>query len=205
MKRRWKLVLVTGIVALVVASISGVALAAGPRGSAADGSGNGPSQSRAAREGLCAVATATAPLDEYEEQALVFMLEEEKLARDVYTALYEKWDVAQFSNIAASESRHMTSVGKLVDRYDLAEPSTVDTPGVFLNDELQEAYNELVTRGAQSLEEAFRVGVTIEELDIADLEELIGRTAHTDITRVMQNLLRGSQNHLAAFTASLND
>jgi hypothetical protein len=205
MKRRWKLLLVAGVAALLVASVSGVALAAGPQWKASGEAGNASAQTRAVQDGSCIDTAAVTPLSEYEEETLLFMLEEEKLARDVYTALYAKWEVAQFSNIAASESRHMASIEKLVDRYDLVELDTLDTPGVFANDDLQALYDDLVARGTRSLEEAFQVGVDIEELDIDDLEDLIGQTSHADITRVMQNLLRGSQNHLRAFTASLNN
>ena len=38
-----------------------------------------------------------------ELKGLLFMREEEKLARDVYTALDAKWNINAFSNIASSE------------------------------------------------------------------------------------------------------
>jgi len=55
------------------------------------------------------------------------------------------------------------------------------------------------------LDEAYQVGVDIEELDIEDLENAIGVSGtHQDIVRVYNNLLDGSENHLAAFTSHLN-
>jgi hypothetical protein len=78
-----------------------------------------------------------------------------------------------------------------------------DTPGVFVNADLQAAYYALVAQGSQSLEEAYRVGVAIEEMDISDLEEFIAVSTHRDVTRVAGNLLSGSENHLAAFTTLL--
>ena len=205
MRKRWKTVVFAGIAVILVASVSGVALAGGPQWKSADGAGVGPAQTRGLRSGSGAAATAVGALSDYEKQALLYIREEEKLARDVYTALYAEWGITEFSTIAASESRHMASVKRLLDRYDLPDPVAVDTPGVFANDELQTAYERLVAQGTLSVAEAFRVGVTIEQLDIADLQELIDQTSRTDIGRVMQNLLRGSQNHLAAFTALLTD
>ena len=205
MKKRWKTVVFAGIAFVLVASVSGVALAAGPPWKSADEATVGPAQSRGLRSGSGAATNTRAPLTDYEERALTYMREEEKLARDVYTALYAEWGITEFSTIADSENRHMASVERLLDRYDLPDPVAVDTPGVFENDELQAAYEQLVAQGTVSAEEAFQVGVTIEQLDIADLQELIDQTSHTDISRVMQNLLRGSQNHLAAFTALLTD
>lgn len=37
---------------------------------------------------------------------LLYMREEEKLARDVYITLYEKWGIPVFNNISNRESDH---------------------------------------------------------------------------------------------------
>ena len=173
---------------------------------AASRNGNGPAATGQAGN-VSQPGTATTiliPLSDVEKSALLFMREEEKLARDVYTTLYAKWGVPVFSTIATSESRHMASIKTLLDRYGLTDPVAVDTlPGVFVNSELQAAYTQLVAQGNRSLEEALKAGVTIETLDIEDLQALIAVSAHNDATQVAQNLLRGSQNHRAAFTRIL--
>jgi len=56
-------------------------------------------------------------LSESEMQGLILMREEEKLARDVYTTLGEKWDLNIFINIAGSEQTHTDAVKYLLDRY----------------------------------------------------------------------------------------
>ena len=43
-------------------------------------------------------------------------------------------------------------------------------------------------------------GVEIEKLDIADLEEALAKTTHNDVSLVYKNLLKGSKNHLEAFS-----
>jgi len=149
------------------------------------------------------LATATVPLTPAEKEHLLFMREEERLARDVYTFLHERWDVKEFEAIAAAESRHMSRVEMLIDRYGLEDLVAMDVPGVFANKELQALYDSLVAQGSQSVEEAYKVGVAIEEHDIADLKEALASTEKRDLTRVFTNLLRGSQNHLAAFTSLL--
>ena len=58
-------------------------------------------------------------LTEIEENALIFMMEEERLARDVYTVLYTKWGLNQFQNIAKSEQSHMDAVEYLLKKYNL--------------------------------------------------------------------------------------
>ncbi|MEA1940422.1 MAG: DUF2202 domain-containing protein, partial [Candidatus Caldatribacteriota bacterium] len=61
-------------------------------------------------------------LDETEKEGLLLMREEEKLARDVYLNLYEKWNLKTFYNIAQSEKTHMEAIKTLLDRYDIKDP-----------------------------------------------------------------------------------
>ncbi len=58
-----------------------------------------------------------------EEEGLLFMREEEKLARDVYLVLFDKWGLRVFENIAESEQRHMDAVLYLLGKYGLDDPA----------------------------------------------------------------------------------
>jgi hypothetical protein len=145
-----------------------------------------------------------APLSEAEIEGLVYMREEEKLARDVYAALYEIWNVPVFSSIARSEAQHMDSVAELLDRYDLEDPiSANDEPGVFTDPVLQSLYDELVEQGRASLTDAMTVGATIEDLDIFDLQQQIAASDNDDLRIIYQNLMKGSRNHMRSFVAQL--
>ncbi len=139
-----------------------------------------------------------------EEDGLIHMREEEKLARDVYTTLYERWGLAIFSNIAASEQAHMTAIKLLLDKYDLDDPVTDSTVGVFTNTEIQDLYDSLVNDGNVSLAAALHVGATIEDLDLRDLYYFLAETDNSDIKTVYQNLAKGSRNHLRAFVYQLS-
>jgi hypothetical protein len=132
-----------------------------------------------------------------EEAGLLFMREEEKLARDVYLFLFDKWGLRVFKNIAASEQRHMDAILYLLGKYGLEDPAL--TPGFFQNQDLQDLYDYLMLKGEKSLGDAIEVGVLIEETDIYDIEKLIGQTDKKDITQVYTNLLDGSYRHLEAF------
>ena len=144
------------------------------------------------------------PLSEAEAEGILLMREEEKLARDVYLTLYEKWGLRTFTNIAAAESTHMDAMGILMDRYNLDDPIKTDAIGVFTNPELQDLYTALVAQGSESLSAALTVGATIEDLDIYDLERLITDTDNNDLKIVYQNLLKGSRNHMRAFDMQLS-
>lgn len=143
-----------------------------------------------------------AELTQEQIDGLVFMYQEEKVARDVYDVLGDVWGVNVFDNIQQSEQRHMDAVKSLLIKYNIPVPVLSDTVGLFELNELQEMYDALIARGKSSLTEALQVGVDIEVTDIADLEEHL-IDAPADIAAVYENLLAGSQNHLAAFTRLL--
>jgi hypothetical protein len=131
------------------------------------------------------------------------MREEEKLARDVYRTLGEKWNIPIFANIASSEQTHTDAVKALLVQYGIKDPVTDTTSGVFVNPVLQKLYGDLVTTGEKSLIEALSVGVTIEDLDTHDLEKQIALTNNTNIKAVYENLMKGSRNHLRSFYGQL--
>ncbi len=142
-------------------------------------------------------------LSENETNALLYMREEEKLARDVYKAMYEKWDHWLFDRISASEQRHMDAIGRLLKKYNLEDPVVDDTRGVFTNPDLKNLYDELVATGSESLVNALKAGATIEELDIFDLKERLAQADNRDVKTVFQNLMKGSRNHLRSFVYQL--
>jgi hypothetical protein len=142
-------------------------------------------------------------LSDAELEGLLYMREEEKLARDVYLTLYEKWGLPVFQNITKSEQTHMDAVKTLLDQYDIEDPAAGADVGVFANSDLQELYDQLIEQGSHSLAHALRVGATIEEIDILDLEKRVAQTDKADIRRVYENLMKGSRNHLRAFTFNL--
>ncbi len=146
-------------------------------------------------------------LTDEEAEALLFMREEEKLARDVYLTLGEEWpELAIFTNIAASEQKHMDAVLYLLGKYDLPDPAKGKGIGIFDDAKLQELYDSLmIDQEIMSVEEAIKVGIQIEEKDIFDLKEYLLLTEKTDIKQVFKNLLDGSYRHLEAFERNLNN
>jgi len=152
---------------------------------------------------LARKSASTAVLNPREVDDLLFMREEEKLARDVYLTLHELWGHQTFANIALSEQRHMDAVLGLLDTYGLPDPAAGKAVGQFENSELQQLHDALIETGRQSVLEALKVGGIIEETDARDLVEAIDTARFPDIDRVYQNLLNGSYNHLRAFASSI--
>ena len=147
----------------------------------------------------------TPSLNQQEKDAILYMREEEKLARDVYDSMYAKWEVNPFGNIRQSEQTHMDRMKTLITSYKLADPvaNNKDKPGLFSSTIFQKLYKELVATGSQSLTEALKAGAKIEELDIADMEERIRQTQRQDIITSYNYLKMASENHLRAFVRRL--
>lgn len=170
---------------LALALLSAVGLFASPADAARGGGGQ------------------VAPLNPVEAADLVFMRQEEKLARDVYLQSGERYAIAPFDHIAASEQRHMDSMLQLLQRYRLADPVSGFPIGQFADPNLQALHDNLRALGEDSAVAALKVGGLIEEVDMRDIVAAIERSQHVDIDRVYSNLLCGSRNHLRAFAGQI--
>ena len=157
---------------------------------------------------------------------LIFMREEEKLARDVYTKLGSMYpDSVIFGNIDDSEQRHTTAVKNMIEKYGYEDPNTNDNIGVYTGEDygwyFTEKYNLLVERASISELEALYVGAFIEELDMMDIKQCpqvivdadnginevneCGRvsTDNSDIANLYDSLLEGSDSHLEGYVNNI--
>jgi hypothetical protein len=141
-------------------------------------------------------------LTQQEKNDLLFLREEEKLARDVYLFSFDAYGDLIFNNIAASEQQHMDEIMHLLDKYDLDDPASPER-GVFKNEVLQGLYNDLTAQSQISLMKALTVGATIEDLDISDIATFETRTTNPIILNAYELLTCGSRNHLRSFTERL--
>ncbi len=145
-------------------------------------------------------------LSDLEKNSILFMREEEKLARDAYIRFYEQWGLNVFNNIRQSEQTHVDAMLKLINKYDLTDPVGNNDVGVFSNDTLQELYNVLIPQGNLNVVEALKTGALIEEVDIVDLKYALDHFVdNQDIQMVYENLYRASRNHLRAFVKNLSN
>ncbi len=141
----------------------------------------------------------TSELDDTEIHHLLFIREEEKMARDVYRVLYEKWGNPIFANIVESEQAHMDAMANLLAFYGIDDPVLSDETGAFTDDDIAVLYSWLIAWGSESEVDALLVGAYIEEYDIFDIWKAYDETDEERIQKVYQNLYEGSYNHLHAF------
>lgn len=169
-------------------------------------------------------------LDYNEETHMVFMREEEKLARDVYLTLGDMYpDAPIFHQIGeGSEQQHTDTMLSKLEQYGIADPNpnTNNLPGsigVFTGADygwyFDEKYSYLVAAGSNSELDALYVGAFIEELDMHDIimcptvitdtkgipEEECG-LVYTDEQPLINSynaLLDGSESHLRAYVGQI--
>lgn len=135
-------------------------------------------------------------LTQEQQDVLSYMWNEEKMARDVYRALYRQWGVTIFDTIAKSEQLHMDMVASLSARYGMTLPT--DQEGVFSLSEIQSLYATLISQGTRTSQDALRVGQIIEQTDIADLDARLALGTQ-DMQTMFIQLKEASLRHLSAF------
>lgn len=159
---------------------------------------------RAARNGdsrpCSALPSGAVTLSADEVKALVFQVEEERMARELYAAFGARWDLAPIRQIPRAEQRHEQTLRALAAQAAVALPPT--QPGRFSDPLLQERYDTLLARGLVSSNEALSAGAAVERQDLADLEVLSKSAQHEALKNMVTHLTRASQRHLAAFTES---
>jgi hypothetical protein len=132
-------------------------------------------------------------------EMLTFIVQEEKLAHDLYVQLASTSGAQQFANIVNSESTHISLVQGLLVSYNIVDPTVGLAEGEFLDQDLQALYDSLLASGSVDRAGAIAAGIAVEEKDIADLEAMLASDLPSDVASVLERLLSGSQNHLAAF------
>lgn len=143
-------------------------------------------------------------VDSTEAAMLQFMREEEYLAHDVYLVFAGLYGYQIFTNIKQSEFTHTTAIKNLLVKYGIYDPAANHQTGIFEDEDLQALYDSLIASGSASGQAAIEVGVAIETVDIQDIQNALLITDNKDIKKVLNNLLNGSYNHLAAFNSWLN-
>jgi hypothetical protein len=132
-------------------------------------------------------------------EMLTFIVQEEKLAHDLYVQLASTSGAQQFANIVNSESTHISLVQGLLVSYNIVDPTVGLAEGEFLDQDLQALYDSLLASGSVDRAGAIAAGIAVEEKDIADIEVMLASELPSDVASVLERLLSGSQNHLAAF------
>ena len=128
------------------------------------------------------------------------MIEEEKMAGDIYDVLYQQTGLKIFDRIATSEDRHLETLIAQAEQGGIdVDDLTLLPAGEYADGDMQALYATLLASASESTEAALLVGQQIEQVDIADLNEALADVAGTLLETAYNHLLIGSQHHLSAF------
>ena len=169
-------------------------------------------------------------LSQANKDDLAFMGNEERLAYDVYMALYNYHrdrgtTINQFYNISTrSETKHIATVRELVNKYNITkddltildtQPAASNTTpqnslpaGKYDISHIQNLYNTLLAKGKNSVQDALEVGCMVEVTDINDLNPKIDNAISSgakDLEDAFKFLREGSYNHYWAFDRGLKN
>jgi len=165
-------------------------------------------------------------LDFNEQTHLVFMCEEEKLARDVYRLLGRQFpELGVFTDMEASKEHSRCEVEELLRKYRVSVARVNDNVGVFswgiYGRYFMEKFLALSSQGSISPLNALYVGAFIEELNILDIRQCpkviidvkngindagscgSGYTDNPDVRRAYEVLLEESRRHLRTFVRAI--
>jgi hypothetical protein len=142
-----------------------------------------------------------------ESEDMVFLYQEEKMAKDVYLTLREIYNRPIFVNISNAETHHMQMLRDLADVNGVVFDKKLnrDVVGLFQDEKIQKMYDILIKEGEKSYVDALKVGAKVEEFDIRDINNSIAATSNASLHETYVLLRQASENHLRAFVQNLEN
>lgn len=121
------------------------------------------------------------------ESMFTVLINDEYKNRAEYQAIVDEFGVqAPFSNLIKAETMHINALTRLFQAYGLEVPNDEGSKFAVVPD---------------SLEEAYAIGVDAEIDNIALYEKYLDQDLPTNVERVLTNLQKASESHLATFEA----
>jgi len=132
---------------------------------------------------------------------LIRLYEDEILAHDLYVELGKIHPgIRPFQNIPQSEARHRQVMAGILEKEGIALPKPPEGRK-FITEGLDKTYHDWLEEGRKSEMDACRVGVRLEDHDIAELRAAVKDFA--DHAAALAGLESASNNHLRAFHRNL--
>lgn len=143
-------------------------------------------------------------LNSNEQGELLYLLEQIKLAGNLYGVFAESWDHPIFQKATVAKRQHQTSLLSLLQCYTIDTSSYEALPaGDYANSQLDDLYQSLVTQGASSLNDALEASGLVEEETIGNIAKLATTTTNDSLSCRLANLKRGTAKQLRSFARVL--
>lgn len=154
---------------------------------------------------LMFVGNSFSQITQSDRDALIYNMQEEKVANNFYTAMHSLYGINVFENISKSETMHMKHIKALLDNFGIDNPVSgkYEAAGSFMDAGLERMYNDMISTGNISVTDALKESAKFEEMDIRDLKAFVESTQNTTIESTLNMLINASGNHLRAFVKNL--
>lgn len=137
-----------------------------------------------------------APLSSMEKEGLVYTIEEARLAQNVNSFLFDKWEAPSFEYVMNDETNNMYKFQKLIKRQGGADPLEYAVYGKFNITSMQDIYNKYKKIGKNSLLSGYYVSMTLEEQNYVNMEKRIGDSSNSELIKLYNNRLSDIGNHI---------
>lgn len=141
------------------------------------------------------------------ESIVLYLLEQEKLAHDVYRTLDTMWVTDIFNRVANEEYQHVSKLSAVAAEFMINVPNHFNEYpiGQFIDTKLRRLYGELMHAANFSLEDAYRACATLEERKIVDLKMALKEPNFELENLTYKALLVGSEDNFKVFVRALNE
>ena len=117
---------------------------------------------------------------------LKYILEEEKLAYDVYEYYFLKGGMPKYKDIQGAELQHMNMVRKSMKAYGVKDTTLGMKRGVYHYKDLTAIYDKLTA--VIDKKAPYLTGVNIEIDDIKKIDAMLPETSESDLLLLLKNL-----------------
>jgi len=138
-----------------------------------------------------------------EKTGLLLILQEEKVAYDFYSAMFEKYNHVVFQNVMSAEKTHQEHVMSLIKELNIDATGVSQNAGEFSDKDIIYMFDLLMRTGNSSFTDALLASARYEEKDISDLRKNYSNAENETIKALYNCLDKASQNHLKAFVKNL--
>jgi len=132
-----------------------------------------------------------------EQSDLQFMVEKEKLLKNVYQEMYDTYETHLFKTIIDCKEKHITLLSARLAKYGAENPAAYLGDGLFSNSSIQQIYDSFIAEGQIDLTNSIMYLKDMEENHIVDIENTLSKAeGNIDIVRVYNICLMESKAHL---------
>ncbi len=147
----------------------------------------------------------TSMLTRYERTALVKLMVNEKLARDVCEVMYQQWETCTFFRMFRTKKRDLGEIKEFLVSHMVPNPIKGYGAGSFPSQRVRELYKGMTLKGQRSLVDAIEVCSSIEKGNVKLISQCLKEVQDAKLRDLLKRLLAESQSHVRMFSGCLRN